>query len=698
MKLRVLVAALLAVTAPHGRAAVGDESELFPQKGTEFGVYYYPEHWPEDQWERDIKKVAELGFDMIHYGEFAWARLEPEDGKFDFEWMDRAVRLAADNGLKVIMSTPSPCPPAWLAEKHPSILRTDSSGKQNHHSGSRLAGSLANPNYRKYVARIATEVAKRYAKDDRVCGWQIGNEPHIQGGEDYSPSAQQEFRNWLKQKYGTVEAMNQSWGAAFWSYTLDRFDQVKVPTSNPHTYLDFQMYTSEEVARDLIDQAEIVRKHSNGSQWITTNYAYYQGLENVNPFLTRDALDFASHTMYLTHNRKNSSGDSLAHRLGCGMEYSLGAELTKSVSGYTGIMELQPSQINWGKFNAMPMPGAVRMWVWHAFGMGERFVCTYRFRQPLFGMELFHHGIMQTDGVSVSHGGKDFVKAVGEINAVENQLDPTAINSFVENSRTAVLWSNRNMIDVERYKHHEDWDTWQHIYTYYQGLKRLGVDVIFKGEGDAFDPKETPFMVVPSYQMMSLELIAKLQGYAGAGGHLVITTRSGLKDGNGHLWEAKIQQPIWDLIGGEIEFYDHLPANRPGTVKFLDQPYRWHKWGTLVNPSEGTSAWSQFEDQFYQGKAAITHRPVEKGGSVTYAGLWSDDWELEYQLLRKLYSDELGKLPFDLPPYVFVDFRDGLWVAVNYTDTTVTIPMAGGAKVLTGQQQLPPAGVLVWKE
>ena len=140
--------------------------------------------------------------------------------------------------------------------------------------------------------------------------------------------------------------------------------------------------------------------------------------------------------MYLTHNRKNSAGDSLSHRLGCGMEYASATELAKSVSGYTGIMELQPSQINWGKFNAMPMPGAVRMWVWHAFGMGERFVCTYRFRQPLFGIEQFHHGIMQTDGVSVSHGGKDFVKAVDEINQLEKHLDPSAESEFVNRSRT----------------------------------------------------------------------------------------------------------------------------------------------------------------------------------------------------------------------------------------------------------------------
>ncbi|MCH7226028.1 beta-galactosidase [Haloferula sp. A504] len=695
MRSAILLGLLLAaVWSPRGGFA--DEARFFPEKGTHFGVYYYPEHWPEEQWERDIRRVAELGFDFIHYGEFAWARLEPEDGKFDFAWMDKAVALAADHGLKVLMSTPSPCPPAWLATAHPEILAVDRNGVRGHHRGSRLTGSLANPVYRKHVERIVTKLAERYARDERVWGWQIGNEPHIQTGEDYSPSAQAEFREWLKRKYGTVEALNEAWGAAFWSYTLDNFEQVQVPTSNPHTYLDFQTYTSEEIARDLGDQAAIVRRHGDGRQWITTNYAYYQGLENVNPFLTRDTLDFASHTMYLTHNRKNSSGDSLAHRLGCGMEYSLGEELAASVSGYTGIMELQPGQINWGRFNAMPMPGAVRMWVWHAFGMGERFVCTYRFRQPLFGMEQFHHGIMQTDGVSVSHGGKDFVRAVAEINRLEEKLDPSAENEFVNRSRTALLWSNRNLLDIERYPHHQDWDTWQHIYTYYQGLKRMGVNVVFVGDGDDFDPAGTPFMVVPAYQMMSRELVGKLEDYVAKGGHLIISTRSGLKDDKGHLWEAKIQQPIWNLIGGEIEYYDHLPANRPGKVAFGGKSYPWHTWGTVVKPGSTVESWGTYEDQFYEGASAILHRDPGKG-SVTYVGAWSDDWELEYDLLRRVYGKELGKLPFDLPPYVFVHYRQGLWVAVNYTDQMIDVPAGGGAEWLLGGRELPPAGVSVWR-
>jgi beta-galactosidase len=678
-------------------AGTATEEKYFPEPGTNFGVFYYPEHWPEEQWERDIKRVADLGFDFIHYNEFAWARLEPTEGNFDFSWLDKVIALADENGLKVILCTPSPCPPAWLAEKHPEILAMDANGDRLQHSGSRLTGSLANPIYQQYVERIVTLLAERYAQDDRIWGWQIGNEPHIQVGEDYSPSALHAFRDWLREKYGTIEALNEAWGAAFWSYSLNDFDQVTVPTSNPHVYLDFQTYTSEEIARDLTDQAEIIRAHGDGSQWITTNYAYFKGLKNVEPFLTRDTLDFASHTMYISHNISEDAGDSLSHRLGAGMEFSMGAEIAASVSGYTGIMELQPGQINWGRFNAIPLPGAVRMWVWHAFGMGERFVCTYRFRQPLYGLEQFHSGIMQTDGVSVNFNGKDFVQAVNEINAFEDRLDPDATDPFVEKTRTGYLWSQRNVMDIERYPHNRAWDTWQHLYTWYQGLKRMAVDVVFLQPGDTFDPEKTPFLVVPSYQMMSRELIAKLQDYAEQGGHLIMTTRSGLKDDRGFLWEAKKQEPVWPLVGGEIPFYDHLPAEHPGMVAFEGEAYPWHLWGTLVEPYPGTEVWGTFADQFYEGSAAMTHRAFGKGSS-TYVGTWSEDWEMEYDVLRKLYSRYVGELPFDLPPYVFADFRDGFWVGVNYTDQVYRLPASKQAEFEFGGRDLEPGGVSVWRD
>ncbi|MFW5877607.1 MAG: beta-galactosidase, partial [bacterium] len=192
-------------------------SEIIPSESVvPVGAYYYPEHWPEDQWERDIKRIAELGFEFTHFAEFAWARLEPEEGKFDFTWLDKCVRLAEKYGLKVIMCTPTPTPPAWLTHNYPEVLIRTSEGMSLRH-GTRLHVSQTHPVYQKFSERIITRMAQHYGNNPAIVGWQLDNEPHYRGLHDYSGHAQAEFKKWLKEKYENIEDLNKSWGASFWS-------------------------------------------------------------------------------------------------------------------------------------------------------------------------------------------------------------------------------------------------------------------------------------------------------------------------------------------------------------------------------------------------------------------------------------------------------------------------------------------------
>lgn len=691
----LLVSLIFCCTSSYGQS-------WFKGAGSEVGVYYYPEQWPEVQWERDINKMAELGFEFIHLAEFSWSRLEPTEGDYHFEWLDKVIDLSARKNLKVILCTPSPCLPAWLSNKYPETLYMMETGQRVQHNGGRLTASLANPIYQKYVHRIVTQLGERYGKDPRIWGWQIGNEPHIEGAYDYSPSAQMAFQQWLKNKYKNVGQMNAAWGASFWSYEFNDFAQVKAPIKsmpgpNPHAYLDFQRYTSQEVANDLNRQADLLRTMILPNQWVTTNYAYFKFLPDVDPFLTRKSLDFSSHTMYLTSNWMGHSGDSLYHRLGSGLELSFSAEMAKSTHGVTGIMEVQPGQINWGRFNAMPLPGAVRMWIWHSIALGDEFVCAYRFRQPLFGGEQTHHGIIMTDGVTVNRGGQEFVQVMKELKKVESMMSAEAKTPpYIQATKTAFLWSFDNVRDLEHHKHHEDWKTWQHMYAYYSALKRMGVQTTFIGDENVPSAKEYPFLVVPAYQQMSRELIANLTEYVRSGGNLVLSTRSGLKDEKGHLWETKIQEPLWQLIGGEVSFYDHLPAQYPGELLFEKQKYPWHIWGEVVTPYTDTQSWAVYDDQFYKGKSATTHHQMGKG-SVTFLGAWSDDAEYEYQHLRKLYELKVGALKFDLPEYVFVEWREGVWVAVNYTAQAQGFSKGKYQNILGNYQKIAPGMVAVFK-
>ncbi|MCE1198468.1 MAG: beta-galactosidase, partial [Marinilabiliales bacterium] len=201
-------------------------AELFqPKDLITTGVYYYPEHWDSVQWDRDLKQMAEMGFEFTHYAEFAWAQLEPEEGKYDFAWLDKAVALAAKHHLKVILCTSTCTPPVWLSRKHPEILCLNEDGTRMDH-GSRQHASFSSSVYRMYALKMIAELAKHYGQDDRIMGWQIDNEPRT--FFDYNPDAQQRFRNWLKNKYQHIDVLNKVWGASFWSQLYNDFSQINI--------------------------------------------------------------------------------------------------------------------------------------------------------------------------------------------------------------------------------------------------------------------------------------------------------------------------------------------------------------------------------------------------------------------------------------------------------------------------------------
>ena len=663
------------------------------------GAYYYPEHWDESQWERDLKRMSELGFEFTHMAEFAWARIEPEEGKYDFSWLDKNVELAAKYGLKVIMCTPTPCPPAWLTQKHPEILLEDALGYTVKH-GTRLNANGTNPVYQAYIRKVVIEMARHYGRNPAVCGWQIDNEPHFEGFYDYSDFAQVDFRRWLKNKYTTINQLNAAWGASFWSMTYNNFEQIVCPSakeyaSSPHAFLDFKRYTADALAAALRYQSDLLRANVSPEQWITTNFAYYRFLPTVDLFRSRNDLDFASHTMYLLSTYLDAPKGDLGYRLGSGMELSFSGEMARSQKGFTGIMELQPGQINWGQWNAQPLPGAVRMWIWHCFGLGEKFICTYRFRQPLFGSEQFHKGIIEPDGTTVSPGGQEYVQAIKEINALKINSKIVQIPDEVDGRATAFLWKQDNLMSMETTKVTNSWDTWRHYYSYYQKLKSMGCPVTFVAETDSFDVRKYPFMVAPAFEMVDEKVIRKWKKYVSDGGHLVLSVRSGMKDNNSHLWQTMLQQPIWNLIGAKIDGFDQLPPSETGNITFGSEEFQWNVWGDFLSPDKNTETWATYADQYYAGKPCVVKRNIGKG-SVVYVGAESKDKALEEAILRKLYTIS-GAQILDLPDYVFVEWRDGYWVAVNYSSEKYELKISPTQRIMLGEKSLKPGGVTVWK-
>lgn len=659
----------------------------------EIGVYYYPEHWEESQWERDIKKMAEMGFTFTHIGEFAWAKMEPTEGKFDFVWLDKVLNLCEKYKIKVILCTPTPCPPAWLAKKHPEMFVANSNYIQINH-GSRGNYSYSSDIFKQYAEKIISELAKHYANDKRIWGWQLDNEPAAWG--DYSPVQHEKFRVWLKNKYQNIENLNKAWGAAFWSLTYNDFSQIDIPNEklyygiNPSSLMDYKRFYADQSSSFLNFQNDVLRKYIAKNQWITTNYIGM--ITNVEPRRS-DKLDFIAYTAYPVSGARNL-GD-LGFRLGSPDIMMYSNDYYRPIKGVTGIMELQPGQVNWGYINPQPQPGAVRMWLYHGFAGGLSFACTYRFRQPLAGSEHYHYGIIGTDGVTPSRGGLEYAQVAGEMNTLKQNYNPKASEPApYANRRTGILMNHENIWDLDHEKQSGQWNAMNHLMKYLKITKSFNCPVDFLSEKSDFEKYKT--LIAPAYSLIDSDLVKKWTKYVENGGNLILTCRTGIKNKNVHLWEAKWAKPIYNLIGAELEFFDMLLEDGKGQVSFQNQTFDWNNWADVLTPLSGTQVWGEYKNQFYAGKTAITQRKLGKG-TVTYIGVDTDNAQLEKEVLRKVYTDS-GIALENYPEGVLVEWRDGFWVAVNYSSNPYTFPERKGRKFLIGDAELSPADVAVWAE
>lgn len=655
------------------------------------GVYYYPEHWDSTQWDRDLKNIASMGFEFVHYAEFAWVMVEPEEGKFTFGWLDKAVELAAKHGLKVVMCTPTPTPPAWLATSHPDIFQWDQNFFPQLH-GARQNVSTCSEVYRKYVRTYVTEQAKHYGSDKRVMGWQVDNEPYAP--EDFSPEADAKFRIWLKNKYQTIENLNLHWGAAFWGINYSDFNQIRCfnPShggSSPHANLDYKRFCADMQAEFLNLQADIIRKYSEVNQWITTNYT---GSQKGADARLSTSLDFPSYTMYPI--RMNSSDDPLSFRLGDPKFMNYANAFYRPVNGVTGVMELQPGQVNWGEINPQPQPGAVRMWLYHAWAAGSDFACTYRYRQPLYGSEQYHAGIVGTDGVTPSQGGLEYRQFMREINELRNLYDKNApLPEKLQHRKIAILWNHENWWDIDFQKQTSQWNTFNHMSKYLDAALSCGAPVDLISEKDNFSDYKV--LIAPAYQLVDSILVDRWTKYAENGGYLVLTCRTGQKDRDGQLWQGPWASPILKLIGAKIDFFDLMMPETKGVVKMNGKEYAWNNWGDVLSPNAGTTSLAEYTNQFYAGKSAVISRKFGKG-TVTYIGIDSEDGVFEKEVLKSVYTTA-GIDTEDYPKGIYVFCRQGFTVAVNYSSTDYQLTIPANAHLLVGEKILKPAGVAVWK-
>jgi len=352
------------------------------------GTAWYPEQWPESRWEDDLRLMEAADIKVVRITEFAWSRMEPSEGHYDFEWLDRAIALAAKHHIVSVLGTPTATPPAWLTLKHPEILRIEPDGQRVTH-GNRAHASAASAIYREYCRKIAEQMAVRYGKNPDVVGWQIDNE-YGYALMSYDDETRGQFRKWLKSKYGTLDTLNARWTTAYWSETYDDWNEIPIPVGehNPGMMLEWKHFITTTWADYQQNQITVLRAHVEPRQFITGNFmGFFDGFDH---YPITEPLTFAAWDDYVGTGHLDPVYNGLSH------------DLTRGFKRQNfWVMETQPGMVNWSRLNNQLNKGEVRVMAWQAVAHGADEVGFWQWRSALNGQEEYHGTLVGADGTPV---------------------------------------------------------------------------------------------------------------------------------------------------------------------------------------------------------------------------------------------------------------------------------------------------------
>ena len=350
------------------------------------GTAWYPEQWPESRWEADLSLMQQAGIHMVRVGEFAWSRMEPEEGRYDLEWLEHAIAAAARHNIATVVGTPSAAPPAWLTQKYPETLRTKEDGRKDQH-GNRQQFNWANPKYRELARKMAEQLAKKFGHNPNVLGWQIDNE---YAEMSFDAETKTQFQQWLKARYGTLDQLNARWTTAYWSESYTAWDQIPIQTGygNPGLLLSWMRFVSDTWRSYQQNQLEVIRANSERRQFITTNMmGWFDGFDH---YTVAQDLDLAAWDDYVGEGHLKPARNGAAHDLTRGFKRK-----------NFWVMETQPGSVNWAGINNFLDKGEVRAMAWHDIGHGADTVSYWQWRSALNGQEEYHGVLVGADGTPV---------------------------------------------------------------------------------------------------------------------------------------------------------------------------------------------------------------------------------------------------------------------------------------------------------
>ncbi len=648
-----------------------------------FGGDYNPEQWPEEVWEEDMRMLKDAGVDILTLNVFSWASLQPSEFRYNFKKLDKIIKCVTDAGMKICLATSTAAHPAWMAKRHKDILGVDFDGRKRKFGG-RHNSCPCSPTYRKYSARLAGKLAKRYRKFDNIVAWHVSNE---YSADCYCENCEKNFRKWLKRKYKTIDALNAAWNTAFWGHTFYKWNEIVVPNNLSEHFgytrtcfqgisLDYRRFQSDMLLRDYRAEYNAIKKHTPNTP-VTTNFMAYHF--QIDQRAWAPYLDFAAWDNYPACD---SSEWSVA----------MWHDVIRGLKGGRSfwLMEQTPSVSNWMKYCALKRPGEMRELSYQAVAHGADTVMFFQMRRSIGACEKYH-------GAIIDHVGTENTRVFRECAELGNELKELKAVTLAArtNSRVAILF---------------DWENWwaisfsagpttelkypEEVKKIYRAFYELHIPVDMIGCDD--DLAKYDLVIAPVLYMVKGDYDEKIREFVKKGGQFVTTFFSGYVNENDLVTTGGYPGKLRDILGIWVEEIDALPKEKENHFTWEGLEYPAQLLCDLIHP-ETAKVLATYTDDFYAGMPAITVNKYGDGKAYYFAT--SSDSDFYYSFFERKAVDlnipALGEAPKDVELTIRCKGSNNAIFALNHSFENKCFKIWSDATdLLTGEEFA--AGEEIW--
>ena len=662
-------------------------------KGMWHGGDYNPDQWLDypEVLEKDIELMKKSGCNVMSVGIFAWAKLEPEEGVFNFGWLDSIIDNLYQNGIYTILATPSGAMPAWMAEKYPEIRRMAEDGIR-YRFGNRHNNCYSSPVYREKVRIMNTKLAERYSNHPGVLMWHISNEFNVE--DCHCPLCKDNFRKWLKEKYQTIDNLNAKWWSGFWAHIYNDFSQIDPPgdhgelSSNP-LKLEWHRFKNH-MLKDFLNHEVSVLKAVNPSLPVTTNYMRFWEVDYA---MLSPGIDVVSWDNYpFWHSSDN--------------EFNISAETALYHSLFNSfkkdkpfmMMESSPSATNWQQVSRLRRPGMHLLASMQAVAHGSDTVQYFQWRKSRGQSEQFH-------GAVVGHDNSEDTRVFRDVTSVGDALkNISEVAGSLTQNEVAILYDYDSFWSLRLAQAYRNIDEAKGYFNIllknYGALWQLNIGTDFVFEKDDFSKYKV--IIAPMLFMLKSGMKEKIESFVENGGTFITTFATGVVDEYGLSFFDKECYPLRKILGVKTEETDSLYDGQYNNINMFGSSYRCEKYCELAY-LEGATVLGKYEEDFYKGMPAVTVNSYGKGKAYYIAtDLMQEGYIRLYdEILKGVVSPEKV---VSSPENVSITFRcsDDCRYAfiMNFNNRTENVNLPFDYEVLTGEFAdctLSPYGVAVLK-